>query len=45
MLDYTFATGGTSKIKKILEFLNEQEDVAKKIVDKYKNKEKYDNAV
>lgn len=42
ILDYTFATGGTAKIKKILEYLKDQELVTKRIVDKAKTKDSYE---
>ena len=41
LLDYTFATGGTDKIKQIIDFLEAQEQVASDIVKKQENKEKF----
>ena len=38
---YTYALGGTDKLKELLDFLNSQESVTKTILAKYETKESY----
>lgn len=42
ILDYTFATGGTHVVKSIIDYLQDQENVAKEIVDNHARKESYE---
>lgn len=45
LIDYTFATGGTAKIKEIIDFLEDQPNVITRIVEKINTKEAYKDAV